>query len=108
MSDSENYALNAKPLIYTEAEMEIMVTKLDTLQTDFNNYRTMMQDRAYDAERIIKEIRRNVETERQLQILCLDNPIFSQDYNRTQVQGVLLILNDDNLTKLKLLIETQT
>ena len=108
MSDSENYALNAKPPIYTETEMEIMFTKLNTLQTDFNNYRTMMQDRAWDAGRIITEIRHNVETERQLQILCTNNSVFSQDYNRARVRDVLLILNDDNINKLKLLIETQT
>ena len=108
MNDSENYALNAKPAIYTEAEMQHVRDTFKSLQTDFNNYRTMMQDRAWDAGRIITEITHNVETERQLQTLCTNNSVFSQDYNRAQVRDVLLILNDDNLTKLKLLIETQT
>lgn len=107
MSDSENYALNAKPPIYTEAEMEIMVTKLDTLQNDFNYYRTTMQDRKWDARRLITNITQNVETVRQLQILCRNNSVFSQDYNRARVGDLLLILNDDNIDKLKQLEETQ-
>jgi hypothetical protein len=102
------YALTCEPSIYTEKEMQIMFTKLETLKTDFDYYRTTMQDRAWDAKRILTEIRHNVETERQLQILCTNNSVFSQDYNRARVRDVLLILNDDNINKLKLLEETQT
>lgn len=108
MSDSENYALNTNPAIYTEAEMQHVRDALETLRNDFNNYRTMMQERGWNAQRIINHIDHNVVTMQHLQVLCNTNPIFSDGYNHKQVSDMLCTLTDDNISKLKALRESQT
>lgn len=107
MSDSENYALNAKPAIYTEAEMQQAKDDLETLKTDFNQYRTMMQNRRWNAERIINYIDHNVITMQHLQTLCDTNPIFADGYNHKQILYTLCTLTDDNISKIKALRESQ-
>lgn len=107
MSDS-NYALSAEPTIYTEAEMQQVKDALEALKTDFNDYRTMMQNRRWNAERIINYIDHNVITMQHLQILCNTNPIFLNGYTHKQVFDMLCTLTDDNISKIKALRESQT
>lgn len=108
------YALLSEPAIYTEAEMKIMVDKLqdanerlETLRTDFNNYRAMMQERAWKAQGIFLGIDRNVQAAEQLHFLIGNSATFMEGYNNARVAEVLFLLTEDNIAKLKELKESQ-
>ena len=110
-----NYAIEAEPAIYTEQEMKIVLDKLqdaneriETLRTDFNNYREMMHERGYNARNILFDIDRNVETARNLHLLCSNTETFMTGYNNARVSEVLQLLTEDNILKLKNLKESQS
>lgn len=114
MNDTPNYAVIAEPAIYTEQEMKVVVDKLqdanerlEKLRTDFNNYRSMMQDRAWEAQRIFLDIDRNVQAAEQLHFLIGNSATFMEGYNHVRVTEVLFLLTEDNIAKLKELKESQ-
>lgn len=114
MNDSTNYAVVAEPAIYTEQEMKIIRFELDqahetikTLRGDFNNYRSMMQDRAWKAQGIFLGIDRNVQAAEQLHFLISNSATFMEGYNNARVSEVLSLLTQDNIAKLKELKESQ-
>ena len=107
--------MKAEPAIYTEQEMKIVLDKLqdanerlETLRTDFNNYREMMHERGYNARNILFDIDRNVETARNLHLLCSNTETFMTGYNNARVSEVLQLLTEDNILKLKNLKESQS
>ena len=109
------YALLSEPAIYTEAEMQIMVDKLqdanerlETLRTDFNNYRAIAQERGWNLQRILVEINRNSEIALKLHNLRVNNAAFMEGYNNARVAEVLHLLTEDNIAKLKELKESQS
>lgn len=115
MNDTPNYAVVAEPAIYTEAEMQIIVDKLqdanerlETLRTDFNNYRAIGQERGWNLQRFLTELNHNSETALKLHNLCHNNSAFMAGYNNARVSDVLHLLTEDNIAKLKELKESQS
>jgi len=110
MNDSSNignYALNAEPAIFTQQEMTIarmeisrLNDELDTLRSEFNLYRRKIEDRGWNAKRILDDLTMNVETMRLLHRLCDNNAAFTEGYNNARVSEVLSLLTEDNTTKL--------
>ena len=114
MNDTPNYAVVAEPAIYTEQEMTIVRRELErfqelleTLRTDFNNYKHMIQDRAWNAKRILIDLDHNVATACSLHVLCNSNAMFLDGYNNARVSEVLHLLSIDNVAKLKSLQSSQ-
>ena len=106
-SNERPYALTCDPPCYTETEMKIVrmeITRLhdelDTVRTEFNDYRRKIEDRGWNAKRILDELTMNVETMRLLHRLCDNNAVFSEGYNNARVSEVLSLLTEDNTTKL--------
>jgi len=107
MNDSTNYAVNAEPAIYTQQEMTVvrmeisrLNDELDTVRSEFNVYRRKIEDRGWNAKRILDSLTMNVETMRLLHRLCDNNAVFSEGYNNARVSEVLSLLTEDNTTKL--------
>ena len=113
-TNEKPYALTCDPPCYTEQEMNTIRFELDqahetikTLRTDFNNYRAMMQDRAWKAQGIFLGIDRNVQAAEQLHFLVGNSATFMEGYNNARVAEVLFLLTEDNIAKLKELKESQ-
>ena len=114
MNDSTNYAVTAEPTIYTVAEMKVVRDELnisngiiESLRSQFFDYKYKIQDKGWKAQSIVLDLDRNIQAAEQLHLLCGNSETFMEGYNNARTSEVLFLLTQDNMLKLKELKELQ-